>query len=133
MTRSQNSQTANKAIIALAAGDLETASSLIPDDVERYSRNPQVRQRIKLLSILARLFAGTRQLSRLETTLAPLRSALALTLTMGRQDYVVASYAVGAEATSGWEEASKYVQAYVSTARRDRSPVAQELVPFLKK
>jgi len=132
-TGTQNSQTANKAIIALAAGDLETASSLIPDDVERYSRNPQVRQRIKLLSILARLFAGTRQLSRLETTLAPLRSALALTLTMGRQDYVVASYAVGAEATSGWEEASKYVQAYVSTARRDRSPVAQELVPFLKK
>ena len=123
----------NQAIISLARNEPDLALCLLNPDIDFHLRDPVVRQRLLNLSVLSRVFVLKGETGRLAQALRALRSGLEVTRTTGRQDYIVASFALGLSAQGNIEEASSYLLDYITHARRDRSRLSTELGQLFKR
>jgi tetratricopeptide (TPR) repeat protein len=127
----RTSPSINDALIALAMGNYAAVESLVDADLDSHSRDPVIRQKLLHLSALVRLFSHRAETRRLARACDLLGEALRQASTIGRLDYVVASYAAGLVTLGNSAAAVEFVRRYLSDHRRDRSTPSRQLARFV--
>jgi tetratricopeptide (TPR) repeat protein len=122
----------NQAIYWLLVGEPSKARSSIEQFSRGHRSDPLVRQRMLILSILTRIAVAQDDLRGLEDLLPRLKIALDLRRSTGAHDFHVGSYALALRRIGSEREASEYVEGFLSTGRRNRTPVSDDLLCFLR-
>jgi DNA-binding SARP family transcriptional activator/tetratricopeptide (TPR) repeat protein len=122
----------NQAIHALLLCDPMCAMRFIEPYAQNHLADPIIRQRMLLLSILARIFVARLDCERLAELAPSLKSALDLRRSTGAHDFHIASYAHALEALGNRRDAAEYVREFVRAGRRDRTRPSAELAVFLQ-
>jgi DNA-binding SARP family transcriptional activator len=122
----------NSAIYSLLRRDPDGAMRFMEPYAENHFTDPVVRQRMLVLSILARISVSRADHTRLLQLKPRLEASLKLRRSTGPHDFHVGSYALLLESLGDRCAAVDYVSEFVRHGRRDRTRPSAELRSFLE-